>query len=95
MTTLTLAPVAGRAWRTLRTSRTALIGLAIVAVHVLIALLAPVLTSYDPIANDSSEALLGRAGPTGRAPTSTAGTSSPVSCTAVATPSVSRSPPPC
>lgn len=59
MTTLTLAPVAGRAWRTLRTSRTALVGLAIVAVHVLIALLAPVLTSYDPIANDSSEALLG------------------------------------
>ncbi|MGW1716210.1 ABC transporter permease [Streptomyces sp. NPDC002156] len=56
MTALTLAPVAGRAWRTLRT---ALVGLAIVAVHVLIALLAPVLTSYDPIANDSSEALLG------------------------------------
>ncbi|MFJ9626687.1 ABC transporter permease [Streptomyces sp. NPDC101175] len=48
-----------RAWRTLRTSRTALVGLAIVAVHVLIALLAPLLTSYDPIANDAGHALLG------------------------------------
>jgi peptide/nickel transport system permease protein len=48
-----------RAWRTLRSSRTASIGLAIVAVHVLIALLAPLLTSYDPIANNASQALLG------------------------------------
>ncbi|MEV0738876.1 ABC transporter permease [Streptomyces sp. NPDC050549] len=48
-----------RAWRTLTSSRTALIGLAIVAVHVLIALLAPLLTSYDPIANDAGRALLG------------------------------------
>jgi peptide/nickel transport system permease protein len=50
---------AARAWRTLRSSRTAVVGLAIVAVHVLIALLAPLLTSYDPIANDASHALLG------------------------------------
>lgn len=48
-----------RAWRTLTSSRTAVIGLAIVAVHVLIALLAPLLTSYDPIANDADHALLG------------------------------------
>ncbi|MFJ6295181.1 ABC transporter permease [Streptomyces griseoviridis] len=48
-----------RAWRTARSSRTALIGLAIIAVHVLIALLAPLLTSWDPIANDSARALLG------------------------------------
>ncbi|WP_328504444.1 ABC transporter permease [Streptomyces sp. NBC_00457] len=53
------APVAARAWRTLRTSRVALIGLSIVAVHVVIALLAPLLTSYDPIANTPAEALLG------------------------------------
>ncbi|MFG2969672.1 ABC transporter permease [Streptomyces sp. NPDC048288] len=48
-----------RAWRGLRSSRTALIGLAVVGVHVLVALLAPLLTSYDPIANDASHALLG------------------------------------
>ncbi len=48
-----------RAWRTLSSSRTALVGLAIVAVHVLIALLAPLLTSYDPIANDANHVLLG------------------------------------
>ncbi|WP_328833476.1 ABC transporter permease [Streptomyces sp. NBC_00252] len=66
MTTLDTAPpttVRGartvRAWRTLSSSRTALVGLAIVAVHVLIALLAPLLTSYDPIANDAGHALLG------------------------------------
>ncbi|WP_329567872.1 ABC transporter permease [Streptomyces sp. NBC_01361] len=53
------ASAARRAWRTLRSSRTASIGLAIVAVHVLIALLAPLLTSYDPIANNASQALLG------------------------------------
>jgi peptide/nickel transport system permease protein len=68
MTTLDTAPAAppataparaARAWRTVRSSRAAVIGLAIVAVHILIALLAPLLTSYDPIANDSSHALLG------------------------------------
>ncbi|MHA5052395.1 ABC transporter permease [Streptomyces sp. SD15] len=68
MTTLDTAPLAApataparaaRAWRTLRSSRAAVIGLAIVAVHVLIALLAPLLTSYDPIAGDASHALLG------------------------------------
>jgi peptide/nickel transport system permease protein len=68
MTTLDTAAVAtpattparaARAWRTLRSSRAAVIGLAIVTVHVLIALLAPLLTSYDPIANDASHALLG------------------------------------
>lgn len=68
MTTLDTVPVAAppaadaravRAWRTLRSSRAAVIGLTIVAVHVLIALLAPLLTSYDPIANDASHALLG------------------------------------
>lgn len=69
MTTLDTAPAAAappaaearavRAWRTMRTSRAAVIGLAIVAVHVLIALLAPLLTSYDPIANDASHVLLG------------------------------------
>ncbi|MEU9346929.1 ABC transporter permease [Streptomyces sp. NPDC048278] len=48
-----------RAWRGLRSSRTALVGLAVVGVHVLVALLAPLLTSYDPIANDASHALLG------------------------------------
>ncbi|MFG2957318.1 ABC transporter permease [Streptomyces sp. NPDC048291] len=48
-----------RAWRGLRSSRTALVGLAVVAVHILVALLAPLLTSYDPIANDASHALLG------------------------------------
>jgi peptide/nickel transport system permease protein len=68
MTTLDTAPVAAppaaearavRAWRTLRSSRAAVIGLVIVAVHVLIAVLAPLLASYDPIANDGSHALLG------------------------------------
>ena len=68
MTTLDTAAVAtpattparaARAWRTLRSSRAAVIGLAIVTVHVLIALLAPLLTSYDPVANDASHALLG------------------------------------
>ncbi|MER6087391.1 ABC transporter permease [Streptomyces bluensis] len=68
MTTLDTAPVAApapaparaaRAWRTLRSSRAAVIGLSVVAVHVLIALLAPLLTSYDPIANSAGEALLG------------------------------------
>ncbi|MGW7048226.1 ABC transporter permease [Streptomyces avermitilis] len=48
-----------RAWRTLRSSRIALVGLAVVGVHLLLALLAPLLTSYDPIANDPSHALLG------------------------------------
>ncbi|MER6081509.1 ABC transporter permease [Streptomyces sp. NPDC001833] len=48
-----------RAWRALRSSRTALAGLAVVAVHILVALLAPLLTSYDPIAGDASHALLG------------------------------------
>ncbi|MGW2958904.1 ABC transporter permease [Streptomyces sp. NPDC001220] len=50
---------AARAWRGLRSSRTALVGLAVVAVHILVALLAPLLTSYHPIANDASHALLG------------------------------------
>jgi len=66
MTTLDTPPVtvmapgrAARTWRTLRSSRTAVVGLVIVAVHVVIALLAPLLTSYDPIANDASHALLG------------------------------------
>ncbi|MEU3342154.1 ABC transporter permease [Streptomyces sp. NPDC002144] len=67
MTTLDTLPVtaaatpgrAARTWRTLRSSRTALVGLAIVAVHTLTALLAPLLTSYDPTANDPSQALLG------------------------------------
>lgn len=68
MTTLDTAPVAApapaparaqRVWRTLRSSRAAMIGLSVVAVHVLIALLAPFLTSYDPIANNADEALLG------------------------------------
>ncbi|MEU9448934.1 ABC transporter permease [Streptomyces sp. NPDC048277] len=53
------AHAAVRAWRGLRSSRTALVGLAVVAVHILVALLAPLLTSYDPIANDASHALLG------------------------------------
>ncbi|MEV5840516.1 ABC transporter permease [Streptomyces sp. NPDC051985] len=48
-----------RAWRGLRSSRTALVGLAVVGVHILVAVLAPLLTSYDPIANDASHALLG------------------------------------
>ncbi|MBA2813486.1 ABC transporter permease [Streptomyces sp. KM273126] len=68
MTTLDTAPVAApaaaparavRVWRTLRSSRAAVIGLSVVAVHVLIALLAPLLTTYDPIANSADEALLG------------------------------------
>lgn len=62
MTTLATAPAparAARVWRTVRSSRTAVVGLAIVAFHVVIALLAPLLTSYDPIVNDASHALLG------------------------------------
>ncbi|MFE7172756.1 ABC transporter permease [Streptomyces sp. NPDC057616] len=55
-------PAAARVWRTLRSSRTAVAGLAIVAVHVVIALLAPLLTSYDPVASDASHALLGPSG---------------------------------
>jgi peptide/nickel transport system permease protein len=72
MTTLDTAPAAApapvparaavRVWRTLRSSRAAVAGLSVVAVHVLIALLAPLLTSYDPIANSSDEALLGPSG---------------------------------
>jgi len=53
---------AARAWRAVRSSRPASIGLAIVAVHVLTALLAPLLTSYDPIANNAGQALLGPSG---------------------------------
>ncbi|MEV7867400.1 ABC transporter permease [Streptomyces sp. NPDC088124] len=48
-----------RAWRTVRSSRTATIGLAVVAVHVVVALLAPLLTSYAPTVGDSARALLG------------------------------------
>ncbi|MFE0760446.1 ABC transporter permease [Streptomyces smyrnaeus] len=48
-----------RTWRTLRSSRTAVIGLAVVGVHVLLALLAPLLTPHDPVANSPSHALLG------------------------------------
>ncbi|ADI07356.1 oligopeptide ABC transporter, permease [Streptomyces bingchenggensis BCW-1] len=51
--------LAARTWRTVRSSRAATIGLAIVAVHVLIALLAPVLTSYEPTVGDATHALLG------------------------------------
>ncbi|MFJ8792968.1 ABC transporter permease [Streptomyces sp. NPDC102462] len=58
----TAAARAVRAWHTLRSSRTAVIGLAVVAVHVLIALLAPLLTSYDPVASDAGQALLGPGG---------------------------------
>ncbi|MEU3979264.1 ABC transporter permease [Streptomyces sp. NPDC026672] len=50
---------AARAWRTLTSSRVALAGLTVVALHVLIALLAPLLTSHDPTANDPAHALLG------------------------------------
>ncbi|MFI0774821.1 ABC transporter permease [Streptomyces sp. NPDC021212] len=50
---------AARVWRTLRTSRPAAIGLAIVAVHIVIALLAPLLTPYHPTVGDASHALLG------------------------------------
>ncbi|MEU1789014.1 ABC transporter permease [Streptomyces sparsogenes] len=50
---------AARTWHTVRSSRAATIGLAIVAVHVLIALLAPVLTPYAPTVGDASHALLG------------------------------------
>lgn len=48
-----------RVWRTLRSSRTALTGLALVTLHLLTALAAPLLTSYDPTANDPAHALLG------------------------------------
>jgi peptide/nickel transport system permease protein len=51
--------LAARTWRTVRSSRAASTGLAIVALHIVIALLAPLLTSYSPTANDSSHALLG------------------------------------
>ncbi|MES4900782.1 MULTISPECIES: ABC transporter permease [unclassified Streptomyces] len=51
--------LAARTWRTVRSSRAATIGLAIVAVHLLIALLAPVLTPYQPTAGDAAHALLG------------------------------------
>ncbi|MFD8717657.1 hypothetical protein ACFV2H_06415 [Streptomyces sp. NPDC059629] len=69
-------------------------GLAVVAVHILVALLAPLLTSYDPIADDASHVLLGPSrGNTGPAPTSTAVTSSPGCCTAAGTRSGCPSPP--
>jgi len=50
---------AARVWRTVRTSRPAAIGLAIVAVHIVIALLAPLLTPYHPTTGDAAHALLG------------------------------------
>ncbi|MFD7506951.1 ABC transporter permease [Streptomyces sp. NPDC059850] len=50
---------AARVWRTVRSSRPAAIGLAIVAVHVVIALLAPLLTPYHPTTGDAAHALLG------------------------------------
>jgi peptide/nickel transport system permease protein len=50
---------ARRTWRTVRSSRTASIGLAVVAVHIVVAALAPLLTTYSPTANDASHALLG------------------------------------
>ncbi|MFJ1745378.1 ABC transporter permease [Streptomyces sp. NPDC088116] len=53
---------AARAWRTVRSSRAAALGLTIVAVHAAVALLAPLLTSYDPIVGDASRALLGPSG---------------------------------
>lgn len=50
---------AARVWRTVRSSRPAAIGLAIVAVHLVIALLAPLLTPYHPTTGDAAHALLG------------------------------------
>ncbi|MFF4476102.1 ABC transporter permease [Streptomyces sp. NPDC001520] len=51
--------VAARTWRTVRSSRPTAIGLAIVAVHLVVALLAPLLTPYHPTTGDASHALLG------------------------------------
>ncbi|WP_143670609.1 ABC transporter permease, partial [Streptomyces antimycoticus] len=51
--------VAARTWRAVRSSRPTAIGLAIVAVHLVVALLAPLLTPYHPTTGDASHALLG------------------------------------
>jgi peptide/nickel transport system permease protein len=45
------------AWRNVRRSRIALFGLAIVGVHVLIAILAPLIAPYSPTANNAAAAL--------------------------------------
>ncbi|WP_433700830.1 ABC transporter permease [Nocardiopsis sp. CA-288880] len=45
--------------RSLARSTPAVVGLSLVALHVLLALLAPLLTSYSPTANDPGSALLG------------------------------------
>lgn len=57
----TPAPTPGRATtlRTVLASRTARIGLALVALHVLVAIVAPLLTPYSPVTNDPDAALLG------------------------------------
>lgn len=55
----TRSGVAARAWSAVRASRTASVGLAVVAVHLVIALTAPVLTPHVPTANDAGSALLG------------------------------------
>lgn len=51
-----------RTLRSLGRSRTAVVGFCLIAAHVLLALLAPLLTPYSPVANAPGEALLG-AGP--------------------------------
>lgn len=61
MTTTASAPRAlgslGRVVRSILKSRTAAFGFALVMVNVVVAVLAPVLTSYDPIATDAMSAL--------------------------------------
>ncbi|MEV8150658.1 ABC transporter permease [Arthrobacter sp. NPDC080073] len=47
----------GRAARSILKSRTATFGFALVMVNIVVAVLAPVLTSYDPIATDAMSAL--------------------------------------
>ncbi|GAA3730336.1 peptide/nickel transport system permease protein [Spinactinospora alkalitolerans] len=48
-----------RTLRAARSSRSATAGLALIALHLLVALLAPLLTPYSPVHNDASAALLG------------------------------------
>lgn len=61
MTTTAPAPNApgslGRAVRSILKSRTATFGFALVMVNIVVAVLAPALTSYDPIATDAMNAL--------------------------------------
>lgn len=59
MTSSSLARGLGTRWRTVRFSRTTTVGLILVAIHVVIAITAPLLTPYNPLTGNPADALSG------------------------------------